>query len=138
MKDTTKKIAEILGDEPIVVMFSTGKDSVVMSDLLVKHYKGRMEFVFMYFVPGLEIKQRIIDHYEKRWGVKIHQMPHFYALSLKTGKSTNSGTSNAGSGPSTTYPTSPRGYAGTIPSPGAASLPTFLSGSTRNTKSSIR
>ena len=86
MIDTAKKIAEILKDEPIIVMFSTGKDSVVMSDLLVKRYRGRMEFVFLYFVQGLEIKQRIIEHYEKRWNVKIHQQPHFGALSMKTGK----------------------------------------------------
>jgi 3'-phosphoadenosine 5'-phosphosulfate sulfotransferase (PAPS reductase)/FAD synthetase len=67
-------------------MFSTGKDSIVMADLLVKGYPGKKEFVFLYFVQGLEIKQRIIEHYEKRWNIKIHQQPHFGTLSLKTGK----------------------------------------------------
>jgi len=86
MIDTVKKISQILKDEPLIVMFSTGKDSIAMSDLLVKHYPGRMEFVFLYFVQGLEIKQRIIDHYESRWHVRIHQQPHYGALSLKTGK----------------------------------------------------
>jgi 3'-phosphoadenosine 5'-phosphosulfate sulfotransferase (PAPS reductase)/FAD synthetase len=86
MIDTVQQINETLKDEPIIVMFSTGKDSIVMCDLLVKGYSGKMEFVFLYFVPGLEIKQRIIEHYEKRWNVKIHQQPHFTPLSLKTGK----------------------------------------------------
>jgi len=84
--DTVKQISDILKDEPIIIMFSTGKDSIVMADLLVKGYSGKKEFVFLYFVEGLEIKQRIIDHYEKRWNIKIHQQPHFGALSLKTGK----------------------------------------------------
>jgi len=86
MIDTVRQIAKILKDEPLIVMFSTGKDSIAMSDLLVKHYPGRMEFVFLYFVQGLEIKQRIIDHYENRWSVKIHQQPHIDTLNLKTGK----------------------------------------------------
>jgi len=84
--DTVQQINELLRNEPIIVMFSTGKDSIVMADLLMKKYSGRKEFVFLYFVPGLEIKQRIIDHYEKRWNIKIHQQPHFPSLSLKTGK----------------------------------------------------
>ena len=67
-------------------MFSTGKDSIVMADLLVKSYTGKKEFVFMYFVQGLEIKQRIIDYYEKRWKIQIHQIPDNSNLSLKTGK----------------------------------------------------
>jgi 3'-phosphoadenosine 5'-phosphosulfate sulfotransferase (PAPS reductase)/FAD synthetase len=66
-------------------MFSTGKDSIVMADLL-QSYSGRKEFVFLYFVKGLEIKQRLIDYYEKKWNVQIHQQPHYGHLSLKTGK----------------------------------------------------
>jgi 3'-phosphoadenosine 5'-phosphosulfate sulfotransferase (PAPS reductase)/FAD synthetase len=84
--DTVKQINDILKNEPIIVMFSTGKDSIVMADLLVKGYSGKKEFVFLYFVEGLEIKQRIIEHYEKRWKIKIHQQPHFDSMALKTGK----------------------------------------------------
>jgi 3'-phosphoadenosine 5'-phosphosulfate sulfotransferase (PAPS reductase)/FAD synthetase len=84
--DTVKQISEILKNEPLIVMFSTGKDSIVMADLLIKGYSGKMEFVFLYFVEGLEIKQRIIEHYEKRWNIKIRQQPDSTALSLKTGK----------------------------------------------------
>lgn len=86
MKDTVKQINDTLKDEPIIVMFSTGKDSIVMADLLMKGYSGRKEFVFLYFVEGLEIKQRIIEHYEKRWNIEIHQQPHCDSMALKTGK----------------------------------------------------
>jgi phosphoadenosine phosphosulfate reductase len=83
---TTLKINETLNNEPLIVMFSTGKDSIVMTDMLMRLYHGCKELVFLYFVKGLEIKQRIIDYYEKRWQVQIRQQPHFGALSLKTGK----------------------------------------------------
>jgi len=86
MLDTVKQISGILKNEPIIVMFSTGKDSIVMADLLIKGYSGKKEFVFLYFVHGLEIKQRIIEYYEKHWNIKIRQQPHFLSLSLKTGK----------------------------------------------------
>ena len=84
--DTVQQISEILNGEPLIVMFSTGKDSIVMADLLIKGYRGHKEFVFLYFVPGLDIKQRIIGHYENRWNITVHQQPHYGALSLKTGK----------------------------------------------------
>jgi 3'-phosphoadenosine 5'-phosphosulfate sulfotransferase (PAPS reductase)/FAD synthetase len=84
--DTVKQINSILKGEPVIVMFSTGKDSIVMADLLHKQYSGRKEFVFLYFVKGLEIKQRLIEYYGKRWNIQIHQQPHYGNLSLKTGK----------------------------------------------------
>jgi 3'-phosphoadenosine 5'-phosphosulfate sulfotransferase (PAPS reductase)/FAD synthetase len=86
MIDTVKQISDTLKNEPIIIMFSTGKDSIVMADLLVKGYSGPKEFVFLYFVQGLEIKQRIIEHYEKLWNIKIHQQPHFITMTMKTGK----------------------------------------------------
>jgi sulfate adenylyltransferase subunit 2 len=84
--DTVKEINSILKDEPVIIMFSTGKDSVVMADLLMQGFTGKKELVFLYFVKGLEIKQRLIDYYEKKWNVQIHQQPHYGNLSLKTGK----------------------------------------------------
>lgn len=84
--DTVKQINQFLNNEPLIVMFSTGKDSIVMADLVVKGYSGKMAFVYLYFVPALEIKQRIIEHYEKRWNIKINQQPDPVTLSLKTGK----------------------------------------------------
>jgi 3'-phosphoadenosine 5'-phosphosulfate sulfotransferase (PAPS reductase)/FAD synthetase len=84
--DSVKKINSVLKDEPIIIMFSTGKDSIVMTDLLVQGFSGRKELVFLYFVEGLDIKQRLIDYYEKTWSVQIHQYPHYGNLSLKTGR----------------------------------------------------
>jgi sulfate adenylyltransferase subunit 2 len=86
MLDTVFQMEQALQGAPVIVFFSTGKDSIVMSDLLVKGYSGPKKFVYLYFVKGLEIKQRIIDYYEKRWQVHIHQQPHYRYLSLKTGK----------------------------------------------------
>ena len=86
MIENVKQISRILKDEPLIVMFSTGKDSIVMSDLLIKHYTGKMEFVFLYFVQGLEIKQRFIDYYANRWKIKVHQMPDSVNLTMKAGK----------------------------------------------------
>jgi 3'-phosphoadenosine 5'-phosphosulfate sulfotransferase (PAPS reductase)/FAD synthetase len=84
--DTVKQINELLNGEPIIVMFSTGKDSICMTDLLMQGYSGPKEFVYLYFVQGLEIKQRIIDYYETYWHIKIHQQPDPTSLSMKTGK----------------------------------------------------
>jgi phosphoadenosine phosphosulfate reductase len=82
----TVQIAACLQGEPLIIMFSTGKDSIVMCDMLMRRYSGRKELVFLYFVPDLGIKRRLIDYYEKRWQVSVHQQPHYGALSLKTGK----------------------------------------------------
>lgn len=57
-----------------VVFFSTGKDSVVLLDLCKKHLK-RIEAVFLYVVPDLEYKNAILEKYEKRYEIKIHQLP---------------------------------------------------------------
>lgn len=79
-------IAGLLKGETVILMFSTGKDSIVAGDLLFKHWEDPVYPVFMYFVEGLSIKQRMIDYYSKRWNVKIEQVPHFIHLNLKTGK----------------------------------------------------
>jgi 3'-phosphoadenosine 5'-phosphosulfate sulfotransferase (PAPS reductase)/FAD synthetase len=82
----TLKAAELLGAEPLLVFFSTGKDSIVTADLLFKHYPGEKKLVFLYFVQGLSIKQKIIEYYEKRWNTKIDQHPNFIHLNMKQDK----------------------------------------------------
>jgi tRNA(Ile)-lysidine synthase TilS/MesJ len=69
--DPVRRITGLLHGEPVILFFSTGKDSIAMADLMVKGYAGAITPVFMYFVPGLSIKQRIIDYYEKRWNLPI-------------------------------------------------------------------
>lgn len=77
-----QKIAQALKDEPVLIFFSTGKDSIVSTDLFFKHHKGKKELVFLYFVDGLEIKEKMLRYYEKKWGCKIHRRPSFEHLNL--------------------------------------------------------
>lgn len=67
-------------------MFSTGKDSCVMMDLMMKHYKGEMKFCYLYFVPNLSYKEDVLTWYEKRYGITIDRKPSPNTLSLMTGK----------------------------------------------------
>lgn len=73
-------------EDPCLVGFSTGRDSIVMLDLLMKHYMGSMTFVFYYFVPNLEFKERLLRYYEKKYGITIHRRPHWVTLSYMTGR----------------------------------------------------
>lgn len=77
-----QKIGQALKNEPVLIMFSTGKDSIVTTDLFFKHHTGKKELVFLYFVDGLEIKEKLLRYYEKRWDCKIHRRPSFESLNL--------------------------------------------------------
>lgn len=81
-----KHYAAALKNEPLIIEFSGGKDSIAMTDLLMRHHSGEKVFVFYYFVPGLEIKERILTHYERKYGIKINRAPSHRYLSMKTGK----------------------------------------------------
>ena len=74
----TLKLLEKLSQEhdSALVAFSGGKDSLVVMDLAVKTFK-HVEGFFMYFVPGLEACERPLREAQQRWGVKIHQTPHW-------------------------------------------------------------
>ena len=77
------RIAGLLETEPAILLFSTGKDSIAAGNLLFTAGITGIIPVFLYFVKGLAIKQRIIEYYENRWKVKIEQRPHPRALNLK-------------------------------------------------------
>jgi len=81
-----ERIAGLLEKEPAILLFSTGKDSIAAGDILFKSGIKNVVLVFLYFVKGLSIKQRIIDYYEKRWNAAIEQRPHPRSLNLKAGK----------------------------------------------------
>lgn len=82
--DAIKQIATM--KDPCLVLFSTGRDSICMLDLMIKYYKGPMTFVFLYFVPDLEYKNKLIRYYEKRYNIHIEQRPSMTTLSLLMGK----------------------------------------------------
>lgn len=77
--------------DPVIVCFSTGRDSIVMLDLMIKYYKGPMKFVYYYFVPDLEYKEKLLRYYEKKYGIKIIRKPSWGTLSYTLGKKVEQG-----------------------------------------------
>lgn len=60
----------------VLVSLSGGKDSAVVLDLCCRHFE-HVEAFFMYLVPGLSFQERLLRHYERRYGIVIHRIPHF-------------------------------------------------------------
>lgn len=65
----------------VLVGLSGGKDSVVTLDLCIRHF-GHVEAFFMYLVEGLSFQESTLRHYEKRFGIRIHRIPHFMLSSF--------------------------------------------------------
>lgn len=66
-------------DEVILFHSATGKDSIMLLDLLSKSFK-KVHCVFMYIVPGLEYEERYIRWAEKTYpNCTFERTPH-YAL----------------------------------------------------------
>ena len=63
--------------ETAIVLYSLGSDSTVMLDLFQRFMPGRFQPVFLYYCDNLESKNKVIRYYEKRYGIKIDQYPHF-------------------------------------------------------------
>lgn len=68
--------------DSVIVSFSGGKDSVVTLDLCSKYFK-KVHAFFMYVVPDLSFQTEMIQWAENRYGLKILQVPHFSAYSMK-------------------------------------------------------
>ena len=77
--------------EPVIVAFSSGRDSIAMLDLMMKYYKGEMKFVYWYFVPNLEFKEKLLRYYEKKYGIEIIRKPSWTTLAYTTGKKIKQG-----------------------------------------------
>jgi phosphoadenosine phosphosulfate reductase len=58
-----------------ILFFSGGKDSLVTLDLLSK-YKIKIIPVFMYYCKGLSFRERYFKIIEKKYKIKIEQIPH--------------------------------------------------------------
>lgn len=87
METSIKYMAQVLKDEPVLVLFSGGKDSIVTLDLCFKYFrKEQLQVVHYYFVPGLSIKERILTWYENRYDIKIQREPDSKTIALQVGK----------------------------------------------------
>jgi len=62
--------------DSVIVFYSGGKDSAVLLDLAVRHFKI-VHPVFMYHVNGLSFQDTILKWAEKKYGVEIYRVPHF-------------------------------------------------------------
>jgi phosphoadenosine phosphosulfate reductase len=69
------------GGGSVLVSYSGGKDSLVVLDLCSRAFK-RIECFLMYLVPGLEVTETMVAFAQKRWGVTVHQVPHWLAGTL--------------------------------------------------------
>lgn len=69
------KIARTITDR-VLVSFSGGKDSVATLDVCAKNFPV-CEAFFMYAIKGLSFQEHCVRYYEKRYGIKIHRIPHF-------------------------------------------------------------
>ena len=70
-----------------ICFFSTGKDSVVMLDLIQRFFKRPdHEYIFLYMYKGLFIRETVLSHYSKRYKIEFQQYPQFDVSSRITGK----------------------------------------------------
>jgi sulfate adenylyltransferase subunit 2 len=60
-----------------LVAYSGGKDSLSIMDLVMQSKPHKVEAFFMYFVPGLACVEERLEWARKRWGIVIHQYPHW-------------------------------------------------------------
>lgn len=69
------------------VMFSGGKDSLVVMDYATRYFKREnIAAYFMEIVPGLKVLQQPLDEAEGRFGVEIKRLPHWLSSRiLRTG-----------------------------------------------------
>jgi len=75
--DTLRQLeAAAVRSSSVLVSFSGGKDSLAVLDLCTRTFE-RVEAFFMYFVPGQRYIEARLRAATERWGVRIHQVPHW-------------------------------------------------------------
>jgi len=80
MRDMLRVMRESIAvvDCPIV-LFSTGKDSIVTLDIINQYFKN-YKIIYMFFVKNLSFVDKILDYYSKKYNKEIIQIPHFTTL----------------------------------------------------------
>lgn len=68
--------------DSVLVSFSGGRDSLVVTDLCLRVF-DRVEGFFMQVVPGLETVEGPAIEAAARFGMKLHMTPHWIAFRLK-------------------------------------------------------
>lgn len=61
--------------DAVILFYSGGKDSLILLDLLTKHFK--VHLAFMYFVDGLEHVEKYLHFAQKKYGVEFRKYPHW-------------------------------------------------------------
>lgn len=62
--------------DEVIVAFSGGKESIVVLDMCMKHFKRVVPF-FMYYIPHISFQERQLKWYEDKYGIEIVRLPHF-------------------------------------------------------------
>lgn len=66
-----------------LVAFSGGKDALATLDLCTRTFP-RVEAFYMYYAPDLEWVNARLNVARDRWGVTIHMVPHWSAVTAKS------------------------------------------------------
>ena len=61
--------------DSVLVGFSGGKESVIVTDLCFRYFKN-VKLFFMYICPNLSFQERTMEWYEKRYQTEIIRIPH--------------------------------------------------------------
>jgi phosphoadenosine phosphosulfate reductase len=74
--EETIELLKSQNTDSVLVGYSGGKDSMVVLDLCMRAFK-RVEAFHLYLVPGLECVEIALAEARARYGIPIHQYPHF-------------------------------------------------------------
>ncbi|WP_417459091.1 phosphoadenosine phosphosulfate reductase family protein [Kordiimonas sp.] len=94
--------AKDAGVKEVIVAFSCGKDALATLDICHEHF-DRVEAFFMYLVKGISFQVRTIDQVERRYGIKVLQIPHWGKSKMYRNASYRSDTRRSTSVPSLTH-----------------------------------
>lgn len=72
--DTITMMKEVIGDQPIMLSFSNGKDSLALWLALRPHFQ--IIPFYMYLVPDLSFVEASLSYYEAYFGCHILRLPH--------------------------------------------------------------